>query len=54
MTDRQQLLDDLSRLRPPTVTDAERPLRRGVAMAYRTAREARRSHDEALNAAEAI
>jgi hypothetical protein len=41
-------------LSPPTVTDAEKPLRREVAMAYRTAREAGRSHHDALDAAEAI
>jgi hypothetical protein len=45
--------DDLARLRPPTVTDAE-PLRRAVAMAYRTAREVGRSYDDALDAAEAV
>jgi hypothetical protein len=28
-------MDDLTRLRPATVTDAEEPLRRAVAMAYR-------------------
>jgi lambda repressor-like predicted transcriptional regulator len=46
--------DDLSRLRPPTVTEAEKPLRRAVAMAYRTGREAGRSHHDALDAAEAV
>jgi hypothetical protein len=46
--------DDLSRLRPPTVTQAEKPLRRAVAMAYRTGREAGRSHHDALDAAEAV
>src|SRR5260221_10679710 len=46
--------DDLSRLRPPTVTEAEKPLRRAVAMAYRTVREAGRSHHDALDAAEAV
>jgi hypothetical protein len=40
-------------LSPPTVTDAEKPLRRQVAMAYRTAREVGRSHHDALDAAEA-
>jgi hypothetical protein len=54
MTDRQQAPDDLARLRPPTVSEAEKPLRRQVAMAYRTAREAKLSHEGALNAAEAI
>jgi hypothetical protein len=28
-------MDDLARLRPPTVTDAEKALRRAVPMAYR-------------------
>jgi len=41
-------------LSPPTVTDAEKPLRRQVAMAYRTAREAMRSHEDAIDAAEAV
>jgi hypothetical protein len=41
-------------LSPPHVTDAEKPLRRQVAMAYRTAREAGRSHHDALDAAEAV
>jgi hypothetical protein len=40
-------------LSPPTVTDAEKPLRRKVAMAYRSAREAGLSHHHALDAAEA-
>jgi hypothetical protein len=53
MTDRQQP-PDLARLRPPTVTEAEKPLRRQVGMAYRTVREAGRSHHEALDAAEAL
>jgi hypothetical protein len=46
--------DDPLRLGPPTVTDAEKPLRRQVAMAYRTVREAGRSHHDALDAAEAV
>jgi hypothetical protein len=46
--------DDLARLRPPTVTDAEKPTRRQVAMAYRTAREAMLSHESAIDAAKAI
>jgi hypothetical protein len=46
--------DDLARLRPPTVTDAEKPLRRQVAMAYRTARAAMLSHEAAIDAAEAV
>ena len=54
MTDRQHAPDDLARLSPPTVSEAEKPLRRQVAMAYRTAREAMLSHLGALNAAEAI
>src|SRR6266404_2388668 len=54
MTGRQQSPDDLARLRPPTVTDAEKPLRRHVAMAYRTAREAMLSHEDAIDAAEAV
>ncbi len=41
-------------LSPLTVSDADKPLRRGVAMAYRTALEAGRSHHEALDAAEAV
>jgi hypothetical protein len=41
-------------LSPPIVTDAEKPLRREVAMAYRTAREAGRSHEGALDAADAV
>jgi hypothetical protein len=41
-------------LSPPTVTDAEKPLHRQVAMAYRTAREAMRSHEDAIDAAEAV
>jgi hypothetical protein len=53
MTDRQQLPDDLARLQPPTVTDAEKPLRRAVAIAHRTGRKAGRSHHDALDAAEA-
>ncbi len=40
-------------IQAPTVTDAEKPLRRQVAMAYRTAREAGLSHHDALDAAEA-
>jgi hypothetical protein len=39
-------------LRPPTVTEAERPLRRAVAMAYRSARELGRSHHAAVGMAE--
>jgi hypothetical protein len=57
MTDRQQppgTDDHLARLRPPTVTEAEKPLRRQVAMAYRTAREAMLSHEAAIDAAEAV
>jgi hypothetical protein len=54
MADRQQAPDDLARLRPPTVSEAEKPLRRRVAMAYRTGREATFSHQGALNAAEMI
>lgn len=42
------------RLQPPTVTDAEKPLRRQVAMAYRTAREAMLSHEDAIDSAEAV
>src|SRR5260221_12297466 len=41
-------------LAPPTVTEAEKPLRRQVAMAYRTSREAMRSHEAAIDAAEAV
>jgi hypothetical protein len=41
-------------LSPPHVSDADKPLRREVAMAYRTALEARRSHHAALDAAEAV
>jgi lambda repressor-like predicted transcriptional regulator len=40
-------------LSPPTVTDADKPLRREVAMAYRTAREAGLSHHHALDVAQA-
>jgi len=54
MTDRQQAPDDLARLRPPTVSEAEKPLRRQVAMAYRTAREAGLLHHAAIDAAEAV
>jgi hypothetical protein len=39
---------------PPSVADADKPLRRTVALAYRTAREARLSHHDALDAAEAV
>ena len=39
---------------PATVADAHKPLRREVAMAYRTAREAGHSHHEALAAAKAV
>jgi hypothetical protein len=39
-------------LSPPTVSDAEKPLRRVVALAYRTARQAGRSHHAALEEAE--
>jgi hypothetical protein len=46
--------DDLARLRPPTVTDADKPLRRRVAMAYRSASEAGLSHHDALDAAEDV
>ena len=45
--------DPASHLRPPTVTEAERPLRRAVAMAYRSARELGRSHHAAVAMAEA-
>jgi hypothetical protein len=41
-------------LSPPTVTAAEKPTRRQVAMAYRAAREAGLSHHRALDAAEAV
>jgi hypothetical protein len=41
-------------LSPPHVTDAEKPLRREVAVAYRIAREAGRSHDGALAAARVV
>ena len=54
MTDHQQAPDYLARLRPPTVTEAAKPLRRQVAMAYRTAREGGLSHHAALDAAEAV
>jgi hypothetical protein len=37
-------------LSPPIVADAEKPLRRQVAMAYRTAREAMLSHEAAIDA----
>jgi hypothetical protein len=47
-------MDDLARLQPPTVTEAEKPLRRRVAMAYRTARKAMLSHEAAIDAAEAV
>jgi hypothetical protein len=40
-------------LSPPTVADADKPRRRQVAMAYRTAREVGLSHHDALDAAEA-
>jgi hypothetical protein len=36
------------------VTDTDKPLRRRVAMAYRTAREAGHSHHHALDAAEVV
>jgi hypothetical protein len=36
---------------PPHVDPKDRPLRRKVAMAYRTAREAGKSHDRAFQAA---
>jgi hypothetical protein len=45
--------DDPLRLGPPTVADAEKPLRRQIAMAYRTTRETGLSHHHALDAAEA-
>jgi hypothetical protein len=41
-------------LSPATVADADKPLRREVAMAYRTAREAGHSHHDALTAAKAV
>jgi hypothetical protein len=41
-------------LSPPQVTDADKPLRRGVTMAYRTALEAGRSHHAALDAARTV
>jgi hypothetical protein len=41
-------------LSPPSVADADKPLRREVAMAYRNAREVGRSHHDALAAAQAI
>jgi hypothetical protein len=41
-------------LSPPHVSEGEKPLRRRVAIAYRTAREAGRSHYDALDAAEAV
>jgi hypothetical protein len=44
--------DDPLRLGPPAVTKAEEPLRRAVAMAYRTVREATLSHEDAIDAAE--
>jgi hypothetical protein len=47
------MAEPASHLRPPTVTEAERPLRRAVAMAYRTAREMGRSHHAAIAMAEA-
>jgi hypothetical protein len=40
-------------VRPPTVADAERPLLRAVALAYRSARQAGRSHPAALEEVEA-
>jgi hypothetical protein len=54
MTDRQQTPEDPARLPPPTVTDAEKPTRRQVAMAYRTSREAMLSHEAAIDTAEAV
>src|SRR5258708_2570581 len=47
-------MDDLARLRPPTITEAEKPLRRAAAMAYRIVREAGRCHHAAVDAAEAV
>jgi hypothetical protein len=41
-------------LPPATVADADKPLRREVAMAHRTAREAGHSHHDALAAAKAV
>jgi hypothetical protein len=41
-------------LSPPSVGEADKPLRRQVAMAYRTAREAGHSHHDALAAAKAV
>jgi hypothetical protein len=41
-------------LSPPTVADPDKPLRREVAMAYHTAREAGHSHHDALAAAKAV
>jgi len=41
-------------LSPPHVADTDKPLRRHVAMAYRTAREAGRLHQAALDAARVV
>ena len=38
-------------LGPPQIPTKDKPLRRKVAMAYRTAREAGKSHDRAFQAA---
>jgi hypothetical protein len=39
------------KLSPPHIDPKDRPLRRKVALAYRTAREAGKSHDRAFDAA---
>jgi hypothetical protein len=39
---------------PAAGADADKPLRRQVAMAYRAAREAMLSHEDAIDAAEAV
>jgi hypothetical protein len=44
----------MASLRPPMVTEAERPLRRAVAMAYRSAREGGGSHHAAIAAAQEV
>jgi hypothetical protein len=39
---------------PPQISAKDKPLRRKVALAYRTAREAGKSHDRAFHAAMAV
>jgi hypothetical protein len=50
----ENMTDDMDRLSPPHIADADKPLRRAVALAYRAGCEAGWSHRQAYEAAMAV